>query len=184
MRWEALFDDLDAQFEAEEAAELAAEISDRTRRELGLIRLVDRLRPARGSVVTARVVGFGFVEGAVVGVGSDWLLMSESAGREALIPSSAVLSITGLGALSAAPGSEGQVAARLGLAHVLRALARDRATVTIGHVDGGAASGTIDRVGADFFELAEHAPAEARRAAAVQAVRTIPFTSLAIVRRA
>jgi hypothetical protein len=182
VRWEALFDDLAAQFDAEQAAELAAEISDRTRRELALVRLVDRLRPARGNVISARVAGIGNVEGRVAGVGADWLLIVDGGGREELIPSSAIVSITGLGALSAAPDSEGEVARRMGLAYALRAIARDRSPVTIGYADGVTSSGTIDRVGADFLEIAEHPPAEARRAAVVRTVRTIPFTAVAIVR--
>ncbi len=184
MRWESLFDDLEAQFDAEEAAELAAEISDRTRREFALVRLVDRLRAARAHTISARVVGFGVVEGSVASVGADWLLLAEAGGREVLIPSSAIVSINGLGALSAAPQSEGEVARRLGLAHALRAIARDRSPVTIGCVDGATSSGTIDRVGADFLEVAEHPPAEARRAATVQMVRTVPFTAVAVVRLA
>lgn len=182
MRWEALFDDLEGQFDAEQAAELAAEVSDRTRRELALVRLVDRLRPARGCAIGARVAGFGNLEGRVAGVGADWLLLAEPSGREAFIPLAAIDSISGLGALSAAPRSEGEVARRLGLAHALRAIARDRRPVTIGYRDAASSSGTIDRVGVDFLEVAEHPPAEARRPAAVQVVRTIPFSAVAIVR--
>jgi hypothetical protein len=184
VRWEALFDDLEAQFDAEQSAEFEAEVSDRTRRELALIRFVDRLRPARGHAVSVRVAGFGGVEGEVAGVGADWVLLAEAGGREALVPSSAIVSITGLGALSSTPHSEGEVASKLALGHVLRAVARDRSPVAIGYADGASSAGTIDRVGADFLEIAEHAPAEARRAAAVRAVRTVPFTAVAIVRRA
>jgi hypothetical protein len=184
VRWEALFDDLEAQFDAEQAAELAAEVSDRTRRELSLVRLVDRFRPARGSTVSARVAGLGSLEGRVAGVGADWLLLAESGGHEALIPSSAIVSITGLGALSATPGSEGDVARKLGMAYALRAVARDRAAVTISYANGGTSSGTIDRVGFDFLEIAEHPPDEARRVTAVRAVRTIPFAAVGVVRLA
>lgn len=182
MRWESLFDDLEAQVDAEHAAEFSAEVTDRTRRELALVRLVDRLRPARGHSVSVRIWGFGVVEGAVARVGADWLLLAESGGREALVPSSAIVSIGGLGALSAAPNSEGEVAARIGFGHALRAIARDRSAVTVSYVDGATTTGTLDRVGADFIEVAEHPPAEARRPAAVRAVRTVPFTALAIVR--
>jgi hypothetical protein len=178
-----LFGDLEAQFDEEEAVELAAEVSDRTRREFALIRLVDRLRPARGHGVNVRILGLGAVEGDLAAVGADWVLLAEAGGREALVPSSAIVSIAGLSAVSAAPHSEGEVAARLGLGVVLRAVARDRSPVTIGYVDGATSSGTIDRVGADFVEVAEHPAAEARRPATVRAVRTIPFAGLAVVRR-
>ena len=184
MRWEALFGDLEAQFDEADAVEFAAEVSDRTRREYALIRLVDRLRPAQGHRVGVRVWGLGAVEGDVAAVGADWVLLVEPGGREALVPSSAIVSVAGLGALSATPHSEGEVAARLRLGVVLRALARDRSAVTIGYVDGATSTGTIDRVGADFVEVAEHPAAEARRPATVRAVRTIPFAGLAVVRRA
>jgi len=44
-------------------------------------------------------------------------------------------------------------------------------------------TGTIDRVGADFLEMAEHALDVARRAGNVAGVRTVPFTGLALIRR-
>jgi len=80
------------------------------------------------------------------------------------------------------PQSEGKVAARLDLGYALRGIARDRSAVSLVLVDGSTCAGTIDRVGADFIEVAEHPAAEARRAEAVIGVRTVPRTALAIVR--
>jgi hypothetical protein len=54
--------------------------------------------------------------------------------------------------------------------------------VSVRLIDTSTCSGTIDRVGADFVEIAEHAPAEPRRAGAVTAVRTIPRAAILIVR--
>ncbi len=184
MRWDELFDDLDAQFNEVETAELAAEVADRSRREIALLRLVDRLRPVLGRAITLRLEGAGNVDGQLTAIGPDWLLLAEVGGREALVASSAVLSVGGLAAQTAAPDSEGAVAARLNLAYALRGIVRDRSAVALTLVDGSVASGTLDRVGADFLELAEHPAGEARRRDAVRLVRAYPLMSLAVVRRA
>jgi hypothetical protein len=184
MRWEELFDDIEAQYEAAQAAELASEVADRARRELGTVRLVDRLRPAVGHPVVVRIAGGGPTEGTLAAVGPDWLLLAESVGREVLVAGPAVLSIAGLRAQSAAPNGEGRVASRLTFAFALRGLVRDRWPVVMTYIDGSTTAGTLDRVGFDFVEIAEHAPGEPRRRNAVRAVRTVPLAAVALVRRA
>ncbi|HKE50867.1 MAG TPA: hypothetical protein VKE25_05110 [Actinomycetes bacterium] len=189
MRWEELFADLTAEFEALESAELAAEVSDRTRREQALIRLVDRLRVAESGAVAVTLQtpeGDRTVTGRLVDVGPDWLLMGRAdAPVEVLIPLSAVGTVIGLPSGALEPGSEGHVKARLGLAHVLRGIARDRAAVCLAIRAGGSTlTGTIDRVGADYLDLAEHAPDEPRRAGNVRGQRTVPFTAILFIQRA
>jgi hypothetical protein len=184
VRWQELFDDLEAQFDAAAAAELAAEISDRTRRETALIRLVDRLRPSIGQLISLRLTGLGAIEGRLTAVGPDWLLLDEIAGREVVVNMPAVLSIAGLSAQSSAGDVTPNVAARLTLSYALRGLARDRSPVIACYTDGSTSAGTLDRVGADFVEIAEHPPGEARRRDSVRAVRTVPFGSLSSLRRA
>lgn len=184
VRWRALFQDLEAQAAALERAELDAEVSDRTRREAGLVRLVDRLRPAAGAPLVVQVLGAGVLRGVLLDAGAQWLLLDEGAGREVLVPVDAVLSVAGLGRAAAAPGSEGEVERRLDLRWALRGLARDRAPLAVVLRDGTTVTGTLDRVGADHVELAEHAAGEVRRAAAVRAVRLLPLSGLAALRRA
>lgn len=182
VRWEALFADLEAQVEAAERADLDAEVRDRTRREAALVRAVDRLAPARGRRLGVVVLGGGALHGRLLDVGPDWLLLEESSGREALVPLVAVQGITGLGAHTAVPGSEGAVGRRLDLRWALRGLARSRAGVQVVLRDGTALAGTLDRVGSDHVELAEHGQGEARRGPAVRGVRLVPLTALALLR--
>lgn len=181
MRWRGLFDDLEAQFEAAQAGELVGEVAERTRRETALIRLVDRLRAAEGACVTLTLPGAGVLRGCLLDAGADWLLVEEPGGREVLVPLAAVLGVTGLGPRTAAP-DESPVAKRLDLRWALRGLARSRTGVALGLLDGSLVTGTLDRVGADHLDLAEHGPGEARRAGAVRSVRLVPLSALALVR--
>lgn len=187
MRWEALFADLEMQWEAAEAAEFDLEVADRSRREAGYLRLVDRMRPAVGHRVQCTVHGGGrepvTVAGRLSALGVDWLLVEESAGQEVLVPMVSVTSVSGLAAASAQPGHEGPLAARLDLRHVLRQLVRDRAPCVVGLTDGARVVGTLARVGSDFVEVLEHPGADYPRARDVRAVRTIPLGAIAFVRR-
>jgi hypothetical protein len=182
MRWQQLFDDLEAQMAAADAAELEAEVADRTRRELALLRLVDRLGETRGHAIAATVWGAGTVHGRLLDAGVDWLLVEETGQREVLVPLAAVLGVTGVGARTAVPDGAGEVGRRMDLRWALRGLARDRAGVSVVLRDGSTVSGTLDRVGADHVDVAEHAPGEARRAAAVHQVRLVPIPALALLR--
>ena len=179
MRWEQLFHDLEAQLGAAEAADLASEVADRTRRESALLTVRDRALGSCGSRVVVQAEGAGRVDGVLVEVGSQWLLLAEDGGRDALVPLPAVLGISGLGSRSAPPGHGGQVAMRLGLGSALRALARDRAVVTAVLTDGSTVAGTLDRVGADFVELTSR---DTDRDGLRPEVRLVPTSALGVVR--
>ncbi len=180
VRWEALFADLAAQVEAEERAELDAEVRDRTRREGALVRTVDRLRASRGGPVTVTVHGAGPVAGRLLDAGPDWLLLEQATGRDVLVPLAAVLAVDGLGRRAEPAG--GELTERLDLRWALRGLARDRTRLQVLLRDGRPLTGTLDRVGADHVELAEHDPGEWRRATAVRGLWLLPLPGLALLR--
>ncbi|MDQ1697213.1 MAG: hypothetical protein QOJ03_2566 [Frankiaceae bacterium] len=182
VRWAALFADLEAQLDAADQAALAGEVADRSRREVAAQRVLDRLRAAVGAELVARLVSGVVVGGRLASAGPDWLLLTSSSAADALVPLAALSSLSGLPALASEPSTVGAVEARLGLAYALRGIARDRAPVVLGLTDGTTLTGTVDRVGADFVDVAEHATGEPRRTAAVREVRTVPFTSLAVIR--
>lgn len=182
MRWQQLFDDLQSQFEAEEAAAERAESASRVRAEVGAVRLAERLGGAVGTVVAVDVRGAGRGAGVLVDRGADWLLVEDERGRDQLVAVAAVRTVAGLGRRTALPDAVVGVRVRLDLRWALRGLARDRAAVQVVLDDGGTVTGTIDRVGADYVELAGH-PADApRRSEAVQGVRAVVIDAVAVVR--
>ena len=176
MRWEKLFDDLEAQLAAESRLELDAEVADRTRAERAKVTLVERLVGSLGSSVEVQLLGGQRAGGSVADVGRDWLVL-EGASGPTLVPTGALVAVHGV---ARRPRSDAS-ARRLGLGYALRGVSRDRRPVHVLDTGGGRTSGTIDGVGADWLDLSEHAVDEPRRTANVRASRTIPFASVAAV---
>jgi hypothetical protein len=175
-----LFADLEAQYDAATEAGFSGEVADRSRREIALVPLADRLRSKDGQAQVG-IAGADPVVGAVAACGPDWVLLVTEAGAETLVPLAAIVWVRGLTTLAEATTSV--VAARLGLGYALRGMARDRAEMTVIVRTGERLTGTIDRVGADFVDLAEHPLDEPRRAGVVRSTRAIPFTALSALRR-
>jgi hypothetical protein len=183
MRWEQLFADLEAQFAAQ-AEDESTEAPSRSRAEYGRLLLTDRLRGALGWPVRLTCRGAGELSGRLVDVGADWLLLTDSTGRELLVAAAAVRAVDGLGAATSPPAEAGPVARRLDLRRALRGLARDRAPLQCLLDDGTVLVGTVDRVGADFLELAEHPLDVPRRREAVTGVRAVVLDAVVAVRTA
>jgi hypothetical protein len=180
MRWDRLFEDLEAQLALDESRELGAEIADRTRRERALLDAQARLLANLGAGGIALRLPAGVVVGRLVDVGPDWVLLEPRPDRPVLVPLSAVRAVTGL---EAGARRAGVVARRFVLGAALRAVSRDRATVELVDVDGRTVTGTIDVVGSDHLELSEHPADEPRRRENVVERHLVPFWALAAVRR-
>lgn len=178
MRWTRLFDDLEAQLAEQERAEWEAEVGEHTRSERGRLLLADRLAGAGGAAdrVELRLRGGSRVAGRVTELGRDWATLAGPAGPAVLVPLTAVLSVSGLGG-RADPAQ--QRVRRLDLRQALRALVRDRAPVRLVDVEGTTLSGTLQAVGRDHVDLAEHAEDLPPRAADVRQLLSVPFGALA-----
>lgn len=178
MRWERLFDDLSAQWDAATREQRLAEVVDRTRRELATVSLLARLAAHSGEL-DLLVLGGGRLAGTVLDLGSDFLVLADGP-IQRLVPMAAVVQVGGLGRRSAA-ASEVTAARRFGLGYALRGIARDRAAVLLDDVAGRRLTGTIGVVGADHLDFAEHPLDMAPRAEAVRAVHTVPFAAVVAV---
>lgn len=174
VRWEALFDDMEAQLAAVHGAATRLDVAELTRAERATVGLVDRLRAARDTTVTVRTAHGEPLRGPLVDSAPEWLLLALGPVQRALVPTAAVVVVGDL-TLHAAP-APGVVERRLGLGHALRALARDRAVVRVRSA-GVELVGRVDRVGADHLDLTETV-----RPAVGATTWAVPFATLEVVR--
>lgn len=194
MRWQNLFDDLESQLESELGAEEIDLLAEEERLRLGRLTLRDRIRalhaesPASLLAVTLR--DGERVALTLAALGRDWFAGELDAGslRSAIVPLAALATLDPVGGqlssslrIDPAPEPPTALSARLGLAFVLRDLCRRRAEVEV-HLGGERLHGTIDRVGRDHLDVAEHAPGEPRRTAAVARIRIVAFAAVDLVR--
>lgn len=174
MRWERLFGDLEGQLDAHLQADRDAEVTERLRAERARITLTDRFIAHEGEV-TLVLTGGRLVEGPLLDAGQGWVVVAESPARPVLVATGAVVEVRGLGRAAAA-GQAGGL--RLPIAHPLRRLARDREPVAVEDVLGRTLIGTIDAVGADAFELAQHPRGATPRRRDVTARPLVAFAAI------
>jgi len=195
MRWGKLFDDLEGQLEQELEAEDVDLRAEEERLRLGRLSLRDRLLAVHGSGTgdgtVALLVAGSRLAVRPVSIGKDWLSgdLIDGAARRA----QCVVPLSSIGGIlldreqvraSLDPLPEDDVprlSARLGLSFVLRDLCRRRRAVELVTAQG-TITGTIDRVGRDHLDLAEHSLDAARRESAVTHYRVLPFTEMLYLR--
>lgn len=193
VRWERFFDDLEDQLASEWEAERAALDTEAERLRLSRVSLRARLGALVGRDRPGPAPAFEFADGdrliaEVIGVGADWVALEPAQSRGAAVIAP-FTGLTGVGMphadvlRSARPGgSDSALADRLTFGFALRDLVRRRTAVVISLAAGGTLTGTIDRAGADHFDLALHGAGEARRADAVTGFRIVPFAAVVRIR--
>lgn len=148
MRWDELFEDLEAQFAAQAALaqdDLAAEIGIAERARL---RLFERVR--RGAGVRVGLASGGVHEGLVSDVGNGWLLVAMRP-RDVLVTAAGVEWLEGAGR---ADPDRDRVVRQIGLGHLVRGLAEREVDVVVGTRTFDVA-GTVRVVGADHIDIAD-----------------------------
>lgn len=180
-RWERLFTDLEAQAAAADRAELDGELPDRTRSARAEVPFTDRLRASLGREVSLRLAGGAAVRGTLRHVALEWLVvLAPDRGTPSLVPTAAVVSGQGL-SRHATAASASAVAERLSLRSVLRTVAIDRSPVRLWLTDGRVLGGTLDDVGHDHVDLAEHPLDEPRRPGSVRDTHTVLVSGVALL---
>lgn len=182
VRWDELFADMEAQLAQAEQRSVELEAAETARAELSRLTLAERLSAHRGQSVRLLPAHGDVLMGELTDIGAGWAVVRERHFQH-LVPLHSVVWWEGLHRRFDIV-NERAVLRKLGMGHVLRALAASRAHVRVlllNSPSGGDLEGTLDAVGHDFFDLALHPSDQFRRRAAVKAVRTVPFGSLAVI---
>lgn len=195
VRWDSLFDDLAGQFDARLEAERAQDAVDDERLRVARLTLRDRLLALAQGLEAGDRIGLELVTGERIEIvpvefGADWLAADFAAPvrryRACVVPVSGITSLllsrrlisVSLADRAAHPAS---LSERIGLPMALRDLARRRGHCEI-TTTRGSFRGTIDRVGRDHLDLAEHDGDIPRRESTLLGTRILRLEDITLVR--
>ncbi len=186
MRWERFFEDLEDQLDSEWEAERAALDTEAERLRLSRVVLRERCAALVGAGEPAlTLIDGSALRGRLAAVGADWVAVQPSASHAAILVPLVAIADAAVAhedllrsARPPAAAARPSLADRMTLGFVLRDLARRRVPVTAQVVPGRALSGTIDRAGADHFDLALHDPGAVRRHDDVTGYRVVAFAAV------
>ncbi|MEJ1156448.1 hypothetical protein [Microbacterium marmarense] len=194
MRWDRFFADLEDQLASEWEAERAALDTEAERLRLSRVALRDRLGVLASRERTTSALAFEMSDGStlhaeVSGVGADWVALepTQPLAGAVLAPLEGIVSVLvpHVDVLrSARPVAErSSLSDRVTFGFVLRDLVRRRVGVGVTLAVGGRhLTGTIDRAGADHFDLALHDSGQPRRTTDVTGHRLVPFAAVSWIR--
>ena len=178
-RFDALFAGLEAQLDATSAADDDVAVEEIERAARSEVTLLDRLRGAARQPVVVEIADHGPVAGEVAEVGRDVVVLRADDGDWA-IPPWGIAAVIGADDRSAPADG---IAERLGFTALARRWSMERSVVRVFRRGGAPLDGTIDRVGADHFDLAEHDPGVPRLPSEVRRSLAVPLAAITAVRR-
>jgi len=175
-----VFDELEAEFEAGLRREAEQETVAALRAQVGATPMWEQLARRIGVQAVVRA-GARLVQGTVIASYPDFYVLQGGDQAQHLVRSEATTIALPAEPTPPQPAPSTAAARRYTLSLALRELARRREPVRLELVDGNAVAGTIEAVGSDYVEIAEHDLGEARREAAVRARRLTALTAVALV---
>lgn len=189
MRWQNFFSEIEQEFEAALAAEARDQHNDEQRLAWAQTTLQARLAHKCASRQQLSIeLGGAHLTGAIDACGWDWIageftLEGAMRGRYCVIPTRNIEAMQlacecAAEALPEALNQGGSVTGRIPLSIVLRDLARRRRAVEATMRSGKFVTGTIQRVGKDWFDIATHDPAESLPKANGLNTITLPLRQL------
>jgi hypothetical protein len=174
-----VFEELEAEFDAGLRREAEQETMAALRAEIGETVLWEQLARRAGTQAIAHAGSRRF--GVVIASYPEFLVLHDGDGTEHLIRYGPATSVALPAETTTLQPTPAAAARRYRLSLALRELARRREPVRVELVDGGRVDGTIEAVGSDYLEIAEHEPGEARRRRAVTARRFLGLAAVAAV---
>lgn len=176
-----VFEDLEAEFEAGLRHEDEQGATEALRAQQGETLLWEYLARRVGWQVVVRAQG-RVLHGTLVASYVDFCVLQSESGAPHLVGLGAGVSIgVPAGQRRTLQPAPRRTEPRYRLMLALRELARRREPIIAVLVDGSEVSGTIETVGRDYVEVAEHDPGEPRREVAVHGRRVLPLPTLVLV---
>lgn len=171
MRWESFFEDLEAQAEAQHAAQLRDEVAEGIRVERATEHMHKRLLEMQSSIIDVKLTGGVELSARLGPVATEYFCL-ESDGTRWLVRWVALRSL-GLPSIKLNHSSR---LSPVKFAAVIRGVLRDRQRVVIYDVSGQMiAEGTLWQVGADFLIIAIHPRDEYARDRSITGYQLLPL---------
>lgn len=174
MRWESFFDDLEAQAEAQYAAQLRDEVAEGIRVERATEKMLDRLLAMQAMTIKVQLVG-GVELSARLGPTAEQYFCLEGESSLWLICLEALRAIE---VPTARPSASGKISP-VKFSAVLRGIMRDRQRVVVYDISGQSlAEGTLVQVGADFLVIGIHPRDEYARTRSITGHLLLPLDGI------
>lgn len=181
MPFRDLFEDLEQQAAGLGLAERDAELADRARSEYATVTVAARVHASLGRRVRLRLVDEAVVDGLLSQAGPDWCWLGQAGPRgsqgECLVRLAAVAVAEGLSSRAVAEAAR-PVVARLGFGSALHRCAGDERQLRLRVMGMGDVEVEVQRIGADFVEVARVGTARREGPAAETDTLVVPFSGI------